>query len=63
MNRSEFWMQQSLESLIEEFKVKGLVRCNRPAITQTLTYHVEQPVSPRPKLEYRYFAFTGVTWI
>ena len=35
----------------------------KPAITQILMYHVEQPVSPWPKLEYRDFAFTGVTWL
>ena len=42
MNRPEFWMQQGLKSLLEEF---NLITYNRPAITQTLTYRVEQPTT------------------
>ena len=37
MNEPAFWVQQGLKILFNG-------RYNRPAITQTLTYRVEQPV-------------------
>ena len=38
MNNAELWSRHILKAILEEFKI----RHNRPAITQTLTYHIDQ---------------------
>ena len=63
---SNLWYESLVNSLDESFERRILEhyrKFRKPAITQTLTYEVEQSVSPWSKLEYRDFAFTGVTWL